>query len=472
MAKRKTATAAGREVNLDPSDIEHFGSSLRGKLLGPEDEGYNEARKVYNGMIDRHPRLIAKCVNVSDVISSVNFARENELTLSVRGGSHNVTVFAVCDDGLVVDLSEMKGVRIDPKRKIGRVEGGCTWGDMDHAGHAFGLATPGGILSSTGVAGLTLGGGIGHLTRKYGLSCDNLISADIVTADGSFVTASAKQNEDLFWGLRGGGGNFGVVTSLEFKKPPVSTVLGGPVFFPIDKTREVLEFFRDYVETAPPEMSAFFAFQIGPPAPFIPEELHHVPMFAIVTCYNGPVDKGQKVAKPIREFCKPALDLMGRLPFPALQTMFDALLPAGLQHYWKGDFINELSDEAIDIHLKYGPKVPTFQSTMHIYPIMGAATRVGKTETSFNHRDAKFVHIIAAMYPDPADTPKNKEWVRKYWSELHPHSAGGAYVNFLMDEGDDRIEATYGANYKKLVNVKTKYDPENLFHMNQNIKPK
>jgi FAD/FMN-containing dehydrogenase len=451
---------------------EEFKSNLRGELIGPDDEGYDVARKVYNGMINRRPRLIARCVDVADVITAVNFARENKLTLAVRGGGHNVAGLGTCDDGLVIDLSRMKGILVDPVKRSARVEGGCTWGDLDHATHAFGLAAPGGIISTTGIAGLTLGGGLGHLTRKCGLSCDNLISADVVTADGRFLTASADENEDLFWGLRGGGGNFGVVTSFEYKLHSVSIVLGGPVFYPIEKTRDVLRFYREFIAQAPEELGAFFGFQIGPPAPFIPEHLQGVTMCLIVACYAGPLEKGEEVVKPIREFGPPVLDHIGPMPYPALASAFDSLLPSGLQHYWKADFWNELSDEAIDVHVEYGRQVPSVQSTMHIYPINGAAHRVGKDETAFSYRDAQFSNVIAAMYPNPEDTPKNKAWVQEYWSALHPYSAGAAYVNFMMDdEGEDRIKATYQENYEQLVVLKNKYDPTNLFHINQNIKP-
>ena len=446
-------------------------ASLRGELFEPDNEGYEAARKVYNGMIDRHPRLIVRCADVDDVIAAVNFARENKLTLSVRGGSHGVTGFAVCDDGLVIDLSHMRNVHVDPKKCIARAEGGCTWGDFDHATHAFGLATTGGIVSSTGIAGLTLGGGLGYLTRKFGLSCDNLISVDVVTADGRFITASADENEDLFWGVRGGGGNFGVVTSFEYKLHPVSTVLGGPVLYPIEKAGEVLRFYRDYMATAPGDLTAFFGFLIAPAAPFIPESLHGVTMCAIVACYAGPMEEAEEVVKPIRYFGPPALDLLGPIPYPALQSMFDALLPPGLQHYWKADFVKELTDEAIEVHVKYGPRIPTVESVTHIYPLGGAVQRVGRDEMAFSYRDAEFVHIIGAVYHDPADGPKNIEWVREYWSALHPYSAEGAYVNFMMDEGEERIKATYRENYERLVALKNKYDPTNLFHMNQNIKP-
>jgi FAD/FMN-containing dehydrogenase len=461
-----------RQSRLDAATVRTFVQSIRGKVIEPGDELYESARRVYNGMIDKKPRLIVRCANVADVINSVNFARDNGLELAIRGGSHNVAGLGVVDGGLVIDLSSMKGIRIDPAKRTVRVEGGCLWGDVDHATYPFGLAVPGGIISTTGVAGLTLGGGIGHLTRKYGLSCDNLISADVVTADGRLAVASEHDNEDLFWALRGGGGNFGVVTSFEFKAHPVKNVLAGPVFYGIEKTADVLRFYREFIAGAPEELSAFFAFQIGPEAPFIPKPLQGVTMCAIVACYSGPVEKGEQFVKPIRQFGPPVLDLLGPLPFPALQSLFDPLLPPGLQHYWKADYIHGITDDMINAHAEYGPKVPTVQSTMHIYPTSGAVQGVGKDQTAYAARDVNFVHVIPAMYPDPKDTPKNVAWVRDYWGALHPHTAKSAYVNFLMgDEGEGSIKATYGDNYRRLSQIKKKYDPDNLFHVNQNIRP-
>jgi FAD/FMN-containing dehydrogenase len=448
------------------ASINALRASLRGEHFQPHEEPYDAARKVFNGMIDRHPRLIVRCAGVADVMVAVNFARENKLTLSVRGGSHNVAGFAVCDDGLVIDLSRMRSVRVDPRNCTARAEGGCTWGDFDHETHAFGLATTGGIVSTTGIAGLTLGGGLGYLTRKFGLSCDNLIAVDVVTADGQLRIASADENEDLFWGVRGGGGNFGIVTSFEYKLHPVSTVLGGPVLYPIEKAGEVLRFYRDYIATAPEDVTAFFGFLIVPAAPFIPQTLHGVTMCAIIACYAGPMEEAEEVVKPIRYFGPPALDLLGPISYPTLQRLFDALLPPGLQHYWKADFVKELTDEAIEVHVKQGPKIPTVESVMHIYPLSGAVHRIGRDETAFNYRDVEFVHIIGAGYPDPKDSPRNIAWVREYWSALHPYSAEGSYVNFMMDEGEEHIKATYRENYGRLVEIKNKYDPANLFHMN------
>ncbi len=461
----------GTKAVLQDADVQKLKGSFRGELLRPGDTGYDEARTVWNGMIDKHPALVARCTGVTDVINAVKFARQHNLLVAIRGGSHNVTGAATCDGGLMIDLSPMKGIRVDPEARTARAEGGCTWGDLDHATHAFGLAAPGGIISTTGIGGLTLGGGIGHLTRKCGLSCDNVVSADVVLADGTFVTASDRKNPDLLWGLRGGGGNFGVVTSFEFKLHPVSTVYAGPLLYPLEKAGEALRNYRDYMEKAPEDLNAFFAFLIVPPGPPFPEHLHNKTLCGVVCCYSGPMEKAEEVIKPLRQVGPPLADFVGPMPYPALQSMFDGLVPAGLQNYWKADFMTELSDAAIDAHVKYGPSIPTVSSAMHIYPVNGAANRVGKDATAFYHRSARYVHVIAAMYPNPADTPKNVAWVRDYWTALHPLSAGGAYVNFLMEEGDDRIKATYGDNFQRLATLKTKYDPANLFRLNQNIKP-
>ena len=423
-------------------------------------------------MIDRRPALIARCAGVADVIAAVNFGREQRLPVAIRGGSHNVTGNAVCDGGLVIDLSAMRGIRVDPEKRTARAEGGCTWGDLDHATHAFGLAAPGGIISTTGIAGLTLGGGIGHLTRKYGLSCDNLLSADMVLADGRFVAASQKKNADLFWGIRGGGGNFGVVTSFEFRLHPVATVMAGPILYPVEKARGALRLYRDFMKKAPQDFNAFFAFMIVPPVPHFPTHLHNTTVCGVMSVYTGHPTKAGRLIAPLRKFGPPVVDFFGPMPYPAVQSMFDGLVPEGLQNYWKADFMDELSDEAIEVHVKHGPAIPTFNSAMHIYPVSGAANKVGKDDTAYFYRDAEYVHVIAAMYPNPDDTAKNVAWVRDYWSALHPHSSGGGYVNFLMEEGEDRVRATYGGNYDRLVSLKRKYDPTNLFRLNQNVKPK
>ncbi len=451
--------------------VDNFMNKLRGRLIQPEDPDYDQVRKIYNGMIDKHPALIAQCADAADVIASVNFARENDILTSIRGGGHNGPGLALCDDGLVIDLSLMNGVHVDPKQKTVRVEGGATWGKVDHATHAFGLATVSGIFSTTGVAGLTLGGGHGYLSRKYGLTIDNLLEADVVLADGSFVTASEKENPDLFWALRGGGGNFGVVTSFKFRLHPVSTVIGGPIFLPVEQADEVMRWYREFLPSAPEDLSVFFAFHIIPPAPPFPEALHMKKVCATVWCYTGSPDQADAVFKPIREVGSPVLDLVGPMPYPALQTLFDALLPPGLQWYWKGDFVKELSDEAIARHIEYGSNLPTPHSGMHLYPIDGAVHQVGEKDTAFAYRDVTWSSVIFGVDPDLGNKDLITKWAKDYWKAVHPYSAGGAYVNFMMEEGQERIKATYLGNYERLTQVKAKYDPANLFRVNQNIKP-
>lgn len=452
-------------------DFERLRSVMRGELVQPGHPEYDAARRVYNGAIDRHPGAVARCVDVADVIQAVSFARTNDLLVAVRGGGHSAAGKGTCDGGLVIDLSRMKGTRVDPRRATARVEGGATWGDVDHATHALGLATPGGIFSTTGVGGLTLGGGFGYLTRKYGLSCDNLISADVVTADGCLMTASADENPDLFWALRGGGGNFGVVTSFEFRLHPVGTVYAGPILYPLERAAELLRFYRDFIIGAPEDLSAFFAFLIAPPAPFIPEDLHGLTLCGLVVCHLGPLEAAERDLRPVREVVPPVLDLAGPLPYPALNRMFDALVPPGFHHYWRSDIMTELSDGAIAVHLDFGPRVRNVQSAMHIYPLTGAQQRIGRTDTAFSYRDANFVHIIGGISPDGTDMAEQTAWVQSYWEALRPHSAGGTYVNFLMDEGDARIAASYRENHARLAEIKTRFDPGNLFRLNQNIRP-
>jgi FAD/FMN-containing dehydrogenase len=457
---------------MTDSAIATLKASLRGGLIAPGDEGYDEARKVYNGMIDRRPRLIARCADVADVMTAVNFGREHKLLTSIRCGGHNAGGLGVCDDGLVIDLSPMRYVRVDPKKKTVLCGGGSLWGDVDHATHPFGMAVPSGIISTTGVGGLTLGGGIGHLTRQCGLSIDNLLAVEMVLANGKFVTASAKENSDLFWAVRGGGGNFGVVTSFLFKTHPIHTNYAGPMLWPIEDSVQVLKWYREFITKAPREINGFFAYLVVPPGPPFPEHLHLKKMCGVVWCYTGPLKKAEKVFKPIRGFEKPALDLVGPIPHPMLQGMFDALYVPGLQWYWKADFVRELSDEAIALHHLQGQRMPSMFSTMHLYPIDGAAARVKNKNTAWAYRDAKWAEVIVGVDPDPANREKITAWAREYWDALHPYNAPGAYVNFMMDsEGEDRVKASYGKNYARLVKVKKKYDPTNFFRVNQNIKP-
>ncbi|MBT4343783.1 MAG: FAD-binding oxidoreductase, partial [Actinobacteria bacterium] len=403
--------------------------------------------------------------------AAVNFARENDVLVAIRGGGHNGPGLGTCDDGLVIDMSAIKYTRVDPQTRTVQVGGGCTSGDVDHATHAFGLAVPTGVVSTTGVGGLTLGGGHGYLTRKYGLTIDNLLGADMVLADGSFVTVSAEENQDLFWAIRGGGGNFGVVTEFRFQLHPVHTIVGGPTLWHQEQTTEVMQWFRDFMQEAPEDLYGFLAILMVPPGPPFPEELHMKKMCGVVWCYTGPEEKAEEVFQPIRDFGPPAMYGIQPMPYPALQTAFDALYPPGLQWYWKGDFVNELTDEAIDLHVKHGYEMPSFHSTMHLYPIDCKAHQVGPEETPWEYRQAKWSKVIAGVDPDPANSEAISTWAKEYWEALHPHSAGGAYVNFMMEEGEERVKATYGANYERLSTIKQKYDPANLFRVNQNIKP-
>jgi FAD/FMN-containing dehydrogenase len=445
--------------------------ATRGSVITSQSPDYDEARSVHNGMIDRRPLAIVRAVDVADVLIAVQAARESGLDLAIRGGAHSVPGFGTVDDGIVLDLSAMKGIRIDPEKRTGRVQGGCTWGDFDHAAHAFGLATTGGIISTTGVAGLTLGGGIGYLARAHGLSIDNLRSADVVLADGSFVTVSEKEHPDLFWALRGGGGNFGVVSELEFDLHPVDTIYGGPMFFELDVAEDLFKTYREWIAVAPRAMGAFPAFQIAPPLPFVPEDRVGEPFVLLVSCYNGSDEEAKELLNELRAVGSPVAEHVGRMPYPALNSAFDGLLPAGLQHYWKAAFQPALTDGAIAAHLEHGPQVPAMESTMHLYPIDGAVHDVAADATAFAYRDANFAPVIAGMWPDPADNEANIKWVREYHSALEPHTSDGGYINFMAEDDQSRIRANYGPNYERLAAVKKAYDPANLFHLNQNIAP-
>ena len=455
---------------MSNGSIDELRTQVRGDVISPDDEAYEEARHVYNAMIDRRPAVIVRAANVGDVMAAVNLARENGLDLAIRGGGHSVPGFGTCD-GVVIDVSRMRGVRVDPASATARAEGGSTWGDFNAATYPFGLATTGGIISTTGVAGLTLGGGIGYLARGFGLSLDNLISADVVTADGGFLVASERENEDLFWALRGGGGNFGVVTSLEFQLHPVKDIYGGPMFFELSEVENVLRFFREYIADAPEELGAFPAFQIAPPLPFIPEERHGDTFIAMVACWAGALEDGEKALKPFHDVAPVVAEFVGPMPYPALNSAFDGLVPPGLQHYWKANFVEELTDGAIAAHAVHGPDVPAVNSTVHIYPINGAAHRVAPDATAFAYREANFATVIAGMWPDAGQNEANIGWVRGYYEATAPLSEAGGYINFMSGDDQDRIKMNYKGNYERLVDVKRRYDPGNLFHMNQNIAP-
>jgi FAD/FMN-containing dehydrogenase len=444
-----------------------------GALIGPEDAEYGEARNVFNAMIDRRPALIARCANADDVAAAVGFAREHDLLLAVRGGAHNGAGLGTCDDGVVIDLSLLRDVEVDPEARTVRVGGGCTWGEVDRATNEHGLATPSGIIATTGVGGLTLGGGLGHLTRKCGLAIDNLLEAEVVLAGGERVRASADENPDLFWAIRGGGGNFGVVTSFLFRLHDVETVVAGPTFWPVEQGAEVLSAYRDFLPKAPRELNGFFLFGSVPPGPPFPEELHLRKVCGVVWCYAGADEEAAAAAMaPLLDALpEPLLHGPAPMPHPAIQSAFDEVYPAGDQWYWRADFVKEIPDEAVEIHAKFGAEMPTWKSTMHLYPIDGAAHDVGPSETAWSYRDARYGAVFAGVDPDPANVDAIRRWSVEYQEALHPYSAGGAYVNMMMDEGQERVRASYRDNYDRLARVKATYDPDNVFRVNQNIQP-
>jgi hypothetical protein len=461
-------------TRLASEAIQAFVASVRGSVVQPDDPTYDEVRSLYNGMIDKRPRLIARCVDAADVITAVNFGREQGLLVAIRGGGHNGPGLGSCDDGLVIDLSLLKSVRVDPTSRTVRVDAGCTSGDVDHATHAFGLAVPFGIVSSTGVAGLTLGGGTGYLTRKYGLTIDNLLEADVVLADGRFVTASKSEHPDLFWALRGGGGNFGVVTSFLFQAHPVDMVYAGPIFWDAAQNGEaVMRAYRDFLPTTPEELGAFVGLKTVPSVDPFPREHWGKRACAVISSYNGAAEDGEKLmARLLQSLPPPLFNWMGQIPFPAMQSLFDPFFPKGLQWYWKGDFVNSLPDEAIQTHIAQAAIAPSELCLMHLYPIDGAVRRVAKDATAWNTRDATWSMVIAGIDADPHKAEALKTWGRAYWNAIHPFNLEGGYLNFMMDdEVQGRVQATYGENYKRLASVKAKYDPQNLFRVNQNIQP-
>jgi FAD/FMN-containing dehydrogenase len=422
-------------------------------------------------MVDTRPAVVAQCVDAGDVIRALDWGRSHGLDIAVKAGGHSGPGFGLVDAGLVLDLSAIRWVRVDPGSRTAHVGGGSQLGDLDHAAHAFGLATPSGIISTTGVGGLTLGGGHGYLSRRYGLTIDNLLDADVVLADGTFVKASESENEDLFWAVRGGGGNFGVVTSFTYRLHPVATVGVGITLWPIDAIPEVLRWYREFLPGAPEDLYGFFAVTEVAPGPPFPEEIHGRKMGAVVWCYTGDLDRLEEALAPVGDPARPAFHFSTPMAYPMLQAMFDGLYPAGLQWYWRGDFFDQISDDAIDIHVKYGSAIPTMRSTMHLYPIDVAPQRVGRTDTAWSYRDAVWSGVIAGVDPDPANRDAIREWSSGYSEALHPHSMGGAYVNFMMDEGRERVRATYRQNYDRLSRLKAKYDPDNVFHVNQNVAP-
>src|SRR3954469_17420358 len=443
-----------------------------GRLVGPGDGAYDEARKVYNAMIDRNPGVIAHPAGPSEIAQLVGFARNQGLPLAIRGGGHNGAGLGTVDDGVVIDLSLLRDVKVDPQARTVRVGGGATWGEVDRATGAHGLATPSGIISTTGVGGLTLGGGLGHLTRKLGLSIDNLLEAEVVLANGVAVRASADEHPDLFWALRGGGGNFGVVTQFVFRLHEVGTVVAGPTLWPVEDAAQVLEVYREFLPNAPRELNGFFAFLSVPPGPPFPEELHLRKACGVVWCYVGGEEDAAKAMAPMLDALpEPLLHGPGAMPHAAIQGAFDGVYPAGQQWYWRADFVKEIPDEAVAAHAKFGAEMPTWQSTMHLYPIDGAPHDVGDSDTPWAYREARWATVYAGVDPDPENVGAIRDWTVDYFEALHPYSAGGAYVNMMMDEGQERVKASYRGNYDRLARIKAEYDPENVFRINQNIRP-
>jgi len=466
-----TSAKAGKI--LDDHILDEFKTGLRGELIRPGDAGYDEARKVYNAMIDKRPGLIVHCVGVADVIGAVNFARAHNLLVAVRGAGHNVAGSSICDDGIVIDLSRMKGIRVDPEARTVRVEAGLTWGEVNHELQIFGLAATGGFVSTTGVSGLTLGGGLGWLVRKHGLALDNLLSVDVVTADGQLLTASSSQHQDLFWGVRGGGGNFGIVTSFEFKVHPAGTVLAGLVLHPLSKGKEALRFWRDYETTAPEELTNGAVFFNAPPELPLPESLRKEPIVAMGGVYAGALETGEQVLRPLREFGPPAADIFQPMPYEAAQTMADFLWPRGFHNYWKSSFLTGLVDSAIETIFDFFAQAPSARTVVVIeHNGDGAMTRVATEDTAFGHRNWPYNFLVTSIWTDPAHSEANIRWTRNFYEAMQPFLADAAYVNYLGEEGEERIRSAYTpAKYERLCALKKKYDPTNLFRLNQNFKP-
>ncbi len=457
-------------LKMENTKVEELRNSLRGELILEGDVNYEDSRKIYNAMISKKPAMIAKCVDVADVVTAVNFGRENNILTAVRGGGHNGGGLGLCDEGLVIDLSLLKNVRVDTSNNTVRVGGGNLWGEVDHATHVYGLVVPAGVISTTGVGGLTLGGGVGYLSRKFGLTIDNLLEVDMVLADGSIVTANKSQNEDLFWAVRGGGGNFGIVTSFLFQAHKLKTVIGGPTLWPIERTEEIMKWYDGFIHQQPDDLNGFIATMVIPGDPF-PDFLHKKKFCGIIWCYTGDPDKFDDLIKPARDL-EPIFEHIGEMPYPAIQTLFDGIMPPGLQWYWRGDFFSEIPAEASKLHKEYGSRIPTSLSQMHLYPISGAAGRISSEDTAWAYRDAKYAGVFVGVDPDPENAEIITDWCKEYWNALHPFSMGGSYSNFMMEEGQERVKASFRNNYDRLREIKTKYDPDNFFRVNQNIQPK
>ncbi len=454
------------EINLRGLTFSHDA-----EIISPGDASYEAARSVWNGRIDKHPALIIRCATVEDVVSAVRLGRERQMPVAVRGGGHSVAGFGTCDGGLVIDLARMRDVQVEAATRRARSGGGATWGEFDRATAEAGLATTGGMVTTVGVGGLTLGGGMGSLMRKYGLAADNLVAAQVVTADGTVLNANAEQHPDLLWALRGGGGNFGVVASFEFRLHPLKMVLGGIILHPAQRAAELLRFYRDYVETVPDDLTTLFVFMTAPPAPFVPQPLQGKPAVAIMACYAGVPEQGAEVVRPLREFGPPAVDILQPMPYPAQQSLFDAAAPSGMQTYWKAAYMQELPDAAIQLLAEQAAGMASPLSAVHIHHMQGAVSRVGEHDTAFAHRASKFALNIIPMWMSPAESPQHIKWADGLWQRMQPFATRGVYSNFLGDEGRESVRDAYGDNYARLAALKKKYDPDNFFRMNQNIEP-
>ena len=451
--------------------LEQLAATVQCPVITAEDPSYDEHRAVHNGMFDRRPVVIVRAEQVADVVGAVNVARDAGLEIAVRGGGHSAPGFGTTDGGVIIDLSLMRHVHVDPKTRVARAGGGATWGDFNYATHAYGLATTGGIVSTTGVGGLTLGGGIGYLTRGHGLSIDNLLGADVVTADGRIVRASAEDNPDLFWALRGGGGNFGVVTSFDFRLHPLTDVYVGLFFYEPETAGDLLRFYRDFIKDAPREYGGYPAFHRAPPVPFLPEDRHGDPMCAAVVHWAGPLEEGEKAMAPFRDLAPRVGEMTSPMPYPVLNSTFDPFFPKGIRSYWKGSFVKELTDDAIKQHEVFGPAIPEVSAAVHLYPINGAAHDVGPADTAFGYRDATYANVYVVAWQDPGLDAERIKWVRDYYDATSPFSEAGGYVNFMSDDDAGRVSVNYGPNFAKLRDIKRTYDPQNVFHLNQNIAP-
>ena len=452
----------GRTGGMEEAAVAALREGFGGTVITPADPGYDQARRIWNASIERRPALIARCAGTADVVRAVRFAREHGLVAAVRGGGHNVAGRALCDDGIVIDLSAMRGVFVDPAARTVRVQPGCTLGDVDRETHLFGLAVPAGVVSKTGIAGLTLGGGVGWLVRKHGLTCDNLIACEVVTADGRVLTASADENADLFWGLRGGGGNFGVVTSFLYRAHPVSTVLGGLLVWPRDRAGDVIRHYRDFIADAPEELTAYAALVHTPDGQ---------PAVAVICCWCGDIAEGERVLQPLRSFGPPAMDMVQPMPFPAMQSLLDGAFPDGTRNYWKSTFLKDLGDDAVDLVVAHANRAGSPLSAVVIEYYAGAASRVGGTDTAFAHRRFGFNVGMMAQWTDPAESDRHTAWARAFFDAMRPHSSGAYLLNFVDEEGQDTIRAAFGASYERLAQLKKKYDPTNFFRLNQNVQP-